>query len=238
MRNKLYILKPIAVILIVALLWQSISWANPEIAQKKTASQTLQVPSFFLYSQDKHILEAVLVELVKLFPDVEDFNFRLMPRIDGRIIEIDFSQKYKENEKGEKDEEGKNLIVPCLVTSEKQCKLYKAVITPDKNVSLRGPIAEITETDITVYDFYKFLRTEFKATRISPEDISRKIKMDQAKAIPLETIKRHLKILARIGLVVEWKRKEDDKDYMVINKSKAELELFDPTPNTGNTTFT
>jgi lipopolysaccharide/colanic/teichoic acid biosynthesis glycosyltransferase/SAM-dependent methyltransferase len=142
MRNKLYILRPISIILIVTLLWQSVSWANPEIFRKKSASDTLQVPSFFSFSQKENVLRAALISLVNYFGDAlkeKEFNYRLKPTIAGEIVDMDFGRKYRETASGEKDEKGENLIVPCTLNHGRLYRLYEAVITPDEEVSLRKP---------------------------------------------------------------------------------------------------
>ncbi|OGW75245.1 MAG: hypothetical protein A2Z72_00730, partial [Omnitrophica bacterium RBG_13_46_9] len=130
-KEKIFkIIKPIAVILIVSLLWENIAWADPEAFQRNAFVDKLQAPSFFSYSKDQNILRAALINLVKLIPDIENFNYRLIPNIAGITVEMDFSQKQKE---------GGNLIIPCSLTSERSSRLFEAVISPDMDIVLRKP---------------------------------------------------------------------------------------------------
>ena len=119
----------LAIALIIAFGFQNIVWANPEIGKKGSNAHTLQVPSFFLYQKDENVLLATLMCIAQIFP-IKDLNFHLIPRIAGIDVEMDFYSKW---------EEGEDTVVPCSLTSVRSCRLYEAVITPDKTVSLRKP---------------------------------------------------------------------------------------------------
>ena len=129
-----HIIRPISAVLITAFLFQDILWANPEILQNNSASAALQVPSMFQFVNTKtyeNTLEGICVALIKSFPDIGKFNYRIAPNIRGSNFELDFNQKRSENDL---------IIVPCSITTNRGCRLYEAVINlQDKSVSIEKP---------------------------------------------------------------------------------------------------
>ena len=125
-RKPNIIVKLVAIALLIAFSFENILWANPEVLQRNTFSKTLQVPSFF--SSDKNVLKAMLLCLVRIFPDIENFKYRLTPTVAGMALDLDFSRMRKRKNR---------LLIPCFVGKQE----YKVVIdltTKDVHV-LRKP---------------------------------------------------------------------------------------------------
>jgi len=70
------------------------------------------------------------MRIIRKFPTIKDNKYHLIQHPAGLVIGMDFS---------EKKPEGDNIVVDCSITTERSCRLYEAVIGPDKSIALRKP---------------------------------------------------------------------------------------------------
>jgi len=135
MFKKNIIHRLIAKILIAAFIAQDIAWADPGLFQKSKTACALQVPSM-LQGPDEKILLVTLEYLRILFPEMENFRYRITCPIAGLDIDLKFHEMRKS---------GDSLIVPCAVADTK----YDAVIIHGKPIVLRRPGEKKTPAETT-----------------------------------------------------------------------------------------
>ena len=113
-------------IVLATFLFGNIVWANPYVGKSKSFD-SLGTYSIFNPKNNEKTLELMMSCLLKII-SIEDFQYRLTPRIAGIDLELNFQNKTKEND---------NIIVPCSVEDDGVWIRYDAVIDKDCVVSLR-----------------------------------------------------------------------------------------------------